>query len=55
MAASNAIVVSDVAGNRKLAKDKSSQRIDPLVALAMSTYLLSDSNLDTTDIDAMII
>ena len=55
MAAANAIVVSDPAGNRKLAKDKSSQRIDPLVALAMATYMLSDANLTQADVDAMII
>ena len=55
MAASNAIVVADPAGNRKLDKTKSSQRIDPLVALAMSSYLLSDSNMTATDIDSMIV
>jgi phage terminase large subunit-like protein len=55
MAAANAIVVSDPTGNRKLDKTKSSQRIDPLVALAMSVYLLSDANLTVTDIDTMII
>ena len=55
MAAANAIVITDPAGNRKLAKDKSSQRIDPLVALAMATYLLSDANLEQADVDAMII
>lgn len=55
MAASNAIVISDPVGNRKLDKSKSSQRIDPLVALAMSTYLLSDNTQFVTDIDSMII
>ncbi len=55
MSASNAIVISDPSGNRKLDKSKSSQRIDPLVALAMSVYLLSDANLTVTDIDTMII
>jgi phage terminase large subunit-like protein len=55
MAASNAIVITDPAGNRKLDKSKSSQRIDPLVALAMSTYLLSDANISQMDVDSMII
>jgi phage terminase large subunit-like protein len=55
MAASNAIVISDPTGNRKLDKSKSSQRIDPLVALAMSVYLLSDANLALTDIESMIV
>lgn len=34
--ASNAVVEMDPAGNRKLAKNKSSGRIDGLVALAMA-------------------
>jgi len=55
MGAANAIVITDPAGNRKLDKSKSSQRIDALVALAMSVYLLSDANRIDTDIDAMII
>jgi len=36
MAAANCIVVSDPAGNRKVDKSKSTQRIDPLVAALMS-------------------
>lgn len=36
MCASNAVVQSDPAGNRKLAKDKSAGRIDGMVALAMA-------------------
>jgi phage terminase large subunit-like protein len=36
MCAVNAVVQSDPAGNRKLAKDKSSGRIDGMVALAMA-------------------
>jgi phage terminase large subunit-like protein len=36
MCASNAVVVTDPSGNRKLAKDKSSGRIDGMVALAMA-------------------
>lgn len=36
MCAANAVVQSDPAGNRKLAKDKSAGRIDGMVALAMA-------------------
>jgi phage terminase large subunit-like protein len=36
MSAANAIVVRDPAGNRKIDKSKSTQRIDPLVAAVMS-------------------
>jgi phage terminase large subunit-like protein len=36
MCAGNAVVATDPSGNRKLAKDKSSGRIDGLVALAMA-------------------
>jgi phage terminase large subunit-like protein len=36
LAASNAIAVKDAAGNRKLDKAKSTQRIDPLVAAVMA-------------------
>lgn len=36
MCAANAVVVTDPGGNRKLAKDKSSGRIDGMVALAMA-------------------
>jgi phage terminase large subunit-like protein len=36
MAASNAIAIKDAAGNRKLDKAKSTQRIDPLVAAVMA-------------------
>jgi len=36
MCAANAVVVADPSGNRKLAKNKSSGRIDGMVALAMS-------------------
>lgn len=36
MCAANAVVQSDPAGNRKLAKDKSNGRIDGMVALAMA-------------------
>src|SRR5205823_3481169 len=36
MAAANATVISDDAGNKKFTKRKSTGRIDPLVALAMA-------------------
>lgn len=55
MAAANAIVVSDPAGNRKLDKAKSSQKIDALVAMAMAVYPLSDGQVETIDTDLMII
>lgn len=35
-AASNAVAVADAAGNRKIAKDKARNRIDPFVALTMA-------------------
>jgi phage terminase large subunit-like protein len=38
MGAANAIAVKDPAGNRKLEKAKSTQRIDPLVAAVMVAY-----------------
>ena len=37
--ASNAVVVSDPAGGRKIAKDRSRERVDGLVALAMAIGL----------------
>ena len=41
MCAANAVVQSDPAGNRKLAKDKSTGRIDGMVALAMAVSAAS--------------
>ena len=41
MCAANAVVQQDPAGNRKLAKDKSSGRIDGMVALAMAVAAAS--------------
>lgn len=38
MGAANAVVAKDPAGNRKPEKAKSSMRIDPIVAMLMSTY-----------------
>jgi phage terminase large subunit-like protein len=54
LAASNAIVVSDPTGARKYDKSKSSQRIDPLVAMAMSVFPLSDGATVVVDIDGMM-
>lgn len=42
MAAANAIAVRDPAGNIKLDKAKSTQRIDPLVAAIMAVYAVSE-------------
>jgi phage terminase large subunit-like protein len=39
MCASNAAVVSDAAGNRKFAKDRSAGRIDGMVSLAMAVAM----------------
>lgn len=55
LGASNAIVVTDPSGNKKYDKSKSSQRIDTLVALAMSVYPLSDGNVEILDVDTMIV
>jgi phage terminase large subunit-like protein len=46
MAASNAISISDPSGNIKLDKSKSTLRIDPLVALVMAIYPLTDGQID---------
>lgn len=42
MCAANAVVQSDPAGNRKLAKDKSVGRIDGMVALSMAVAVATD-------------
>src|SRR5699024_10953490 len=42
MCAANAVSQSDPAGNRKLAKDRSSGRIDAMVALAMAIGAAAD-------------
>jgi len=49
MCAANAVVVSDPAGNRKLAKDKSSGRIDGMVALAMAVAAANDDTEEYAD------
>jgi len=48
MCAGNAVVITDPAGNRKLDKDKSTQRIDGLVALAMAINIAS-RHVETPD------
>jgi len=55
LGAAHAIATRDPAGNRKLDKAKTTQRIDPLVAAVMATYPLCDGEAeDEIDIDAMI-
>lgn len=46
MAAANAIVVRDPAGNRKIDKSKTTQRIDPLVAAVMATGAFMGQSAD---------
>lgn len=55
MCAANAVVVSDPSGNRKLAKDKSSGRIDGMVALAMAMGVAPlETEKPVADILAMV-
>jgi phage terminase large subunit-like protein len=54
MAAANAIVIKDPAGNRKLDKSKAAQRIDPLIAAVMATHAASVPREEAFDINAMI-
>ncbi len=51
MAASQAIAVRDEAGNRKLAKNRSIQRIDPMVAAVMAVFPNSDGAVEDTPFD----
>ena len=44
MAAANAIATMDPSGNRKLDKNKATQRIDPLVAAVMAVHEVSEGN-----------
>jgi phage terminase large subunit-like protein len=46
MAASNAIVIRDPAGNRKIDKSKSTLRIDPLVAAVMAVGAFMEADQD---------
>jgi phage terminase large subunit-like protein len=54
MAATNAVVVMDPANNRKFDKAKSTNRIDPLVAMAMSLSGSIMTKDKPIDIDSMI-
>lgn len=47
MCAANAVVQSDPAGNRKLAKNKSSGRIDGMVSLTMARGVAATADLDS--------
>jgi phage terminase large subunit-like protein len=53
MCAANAVVQSDPAGNRKLAKDKSAGRIDGMVALAMARAAAAEAESEI-DIYGMV-
>jgi phage terminase large subunit-like protein len=53
MAATNAKVEMDAAGNRKLSKRRSTGRIDPLVALCMGLGVAARPT-PAVDIEAMI-
>ena len=53
MSAANAIVVKDPAGNSKVDKTKSTQRIDPLVAAIMAVGMFIDQPAEF-DVAAMI-
>jgi phage terminase large subunit-like protein len=50
----NAIAVSDTAGNMKLGKDRSTQKIDQIVALVMSVYSCAVNLEAEVDIDTLI-
>lgn len=54
MAVANAIAVSDPAGNKKLDKSSSSQRIDPLVALVMAAYPCTEGKNSPVDLAGLI-
>lgn len=54
MAAANAIVVRDPAGNRKLDKSKTTQRIDPLQAAVMSVGAFMEAAEQPFDVKAWI-
>lgn len=53
MAAANAVAVSDPAGNRKLAKDRSTLRIDPIVAAVMAVGVFMEQD-QPFDVEALI-
>ena len=55
MCAANAVVVSDPSGNRKLAKDKSSGRIDGMVALTMAMGVAPIGSSAVVDLNLAIL
>lgn len=55
MAASNAVAVMDKAGNKKLDKSATSQRIDPIVATVMACYPLLDGAMADVDISSLLV
>lgn len=54
MAAANAIAVKSPAGDVKLDKSKSTQRIDPLVAAVMAVYGVTANKMNQFDVSSMI-
>lgn len=56
MAASNAIAVNDPTGATKLDKSKSTQRIDPLIAMHQSVFAITEGSVGegSVDVNAMI-
>jgi phage terminase large subunit-like protein len=54
MAASNAVVKLDPAGNRMLNKERGRRRIDPLVAAVMAAFAVYDGAAQTFDEKAWI-
>ena len=54
MCAANAVVQQDPAGNRKLAKDRSSGRIDGMVALAMAVGAMTEREDEVIDYDSIL-
>lgn len=54
MCAANAVVQQDPAGNRKLAKDRSSGRIDGMVALAMAVGAMTEREQEVVDYDQIL-
>lgn len=55
LAAASAIMTRDAAGNGKLDKAKTTQRIDPLVAAVMSAFAVGDGQQDTENPFIMLI
>lgn len=55
MCAANAVVVTDPAGNRKLAKNKSRGRIDGMVSLAMAKSVAATAELESGFVEGGVI